>query len=60
MEDGKPCPASQVAPGSFSVAAMAGTMLYRLMAGLPVKPAPHLLVLDMAGALTTGGIDLLE
>jgi molybdopterin-synthase adenylyltransferase len=60
MEDGKPCPASQVAPGSFSVAAMAGTMLYRLMAGLPVKPAPHLLLLDMAGALTAGGIDLLE
>lgn len=60
MEDGKPCPASQVAPGAFSVGALAATLLVRILAGQPVAPAPMLLIADMPTALTSGGIDLLR
>lgn len=58
MEDGTPCPASQVSPGAYSVGAMGATLAHRLLAGLPILPAPHLLLADMAGALTISGIDL--
>lgn len=60
MEDGKPCPASQVSPGAFSVGAMAATLLVRILAGQPVAPAPMLLIADMPSALTANGIDLLR
>lgn len=58
MADGSPCPASQVAPGAWAVGALATTMVVRILAGLPVTPAPHLLIADMPTALTTAGIDL--
>ena len=58
MEDGTPCPASQVSPGAYSVGALGATLAFRLLAGLPALPAPHLLLADMAGALTVSGIDL--
>lgn len=44
MEDGRPCPASQVAPGSFAVAAMAVTMMHDMLAGLPLPVAPKMVV----------------
>ncbi|WP_295384928.1 ThiF family adenylyltransferase [uncultured Thiodictyon sp.] len=58
MEDGAPCPASQVAPGAFAVGALAMTLVVRILAGLPVNQAPHLLIADLPTALTSPGIDL--
>ncbi len=40
MEDGRPCPASQIAVGSFTVAAMAVSMMHDWIAGRPVPCAP--------------------
>ena len=60
MEDGRPCPASQVAPGSFAVAALAGSMVHRLMSGLPVREAPELVIAQMPETLTAPGLNLLD
>jgi molybdopterin/thiamine biosynthesis adenylyltransferase len=60
MEDGSPCPASQVAPGSFGTANLAGTMLYRILAGLPVTPAPDFIVGTAHTLLSSPGINMLE
>lgn len=60
MQDGTPCPASQVSPGAFAVGALAGTLAARILAGRPVLPAPHLLLADMPTVLTMAGIDLSE
>jgi molybdopterin/thiamine biosynthesis adenylyltransferase len=60
MEDGTPCPASQVAPGAFAVAALAGSMVHRLMSGLPVREAPELLIAQMPETLTAPGLNLLD
>ena len=40
MEDGRPCPASQISVGSFTVAAMAVSMMHDLLAGMPVPASP--------------------
>lgn len=58
MEDGTPCPASQVSPGACSVGALGATLAVRILAGLPVRTSPHLLLADMQLALTSSGIDL--
>lgn len=58
MEDGTPCPASQVSPGAFSVGALGATLAVRILAGLPVLASPHLLLADTQSALTSRGIDL--
>jgi hypothetical protein len=44
MKDGKPCPASQLAIGSFSIGAMAVSMMHDLLAGNPVVSAPSLVL----------------
>ena len=44
MKDGKPCPASQVAVGSFSIGAMATSMIHDLLAGNPLVSAPKLVL----------------
>ena len=44
MSDGKPCPASQVAVGSFAIAAMAVSMMHDVLAGNPVPAAPKLVI----------------
>lgn len=44
MRDNKPCPASQVAVGSFAIAAMATTMILNMLAGQPVPASPKLIV----------------
>lgn len=44
MEDGKPCPASQVAVGSFAIGAMAMSMIHDLIAGNPLPAAPKLII----------------
>lgn len=58
MEDGRPCPASQVAPGAYAVASLAATLLVRIVAGAPVRPAPHMVMCDMSAQLTADGLDL--
>ena len=42
MEDGRPCPASQIAVGSFSVAALALSMMHDMLAGREVPAAPYM------------------
>ena len=44
MKDGKPCPASQVAVGSFAIGAMAMSMIHDVLAGHPVPSSPKLIV----------------
>lgn len=44
MKDGKPCPASQVAVGSFSIGAMAVSMIHDLLSGQSVVSAPSLVM----------------
>jgi len=52
MEDGRPCPASQLSVGSFSVAAMAVTMMHDMLAGLPVTAAPYIVVHSFRNHIT--------
>lgn len=40
LKEGRPCPAPQVAVGSFSVAALAASMIHDMLAGRPVPAAP--------------------
>jgi hypothetical protein len=44
MKEGKPCPASQVAVGSFAIGAMATSMIHDLLAGNPLPAAPKLVI----------------
>lgn len=44
MEDGKPCPASQVAVGSFTLGAMAVSMMHDFLDGRPVPTAPNMVI----------------
>ena len=44
MEDGRPCPASQIAIGSFTVAAQAVAMMHDMLAGLAVPSSPTMVV----------------
>lgn len=60
MKDGTPCPASQIAPGSFGVASLAGTMIYRIFAWLPVSVAPEFIVSHNHQILNSPGINLLK
>ena len=58
MEDGKPCPASQVAPGAFSVGALAMSMVVRVLAGKPVAEAPNMVLLNMNDVCTSEVVKL--
>jgi molybdopterin/thiamine biosynthesis adenylyltransferase len=58
MEDGQPCPASQVSPGAFTVSSLAATMIVRILSGLPVTEAPRMVIADMPTAITSDGINL--
>lgn len=44
MEDGKPCPASQVAVGSFTLGALAVTLIHDVLAEMKVPTAPDMVV----------------
>jgi molybdopterin/thiamine biosynthesis adenylyltransferase len=44
MEDGTACPASQIAVGSFSVAALAMAMMHDMLAGMEVPSAPNMVI----------------
>jgi len=47
MEDGKPCPAPHVSPGSYSVATLALTAAVRAINGEEVAVAPELMLVDL-------------
>lgn len=44
MEDGRPCPASQISPGSYTVAAISVTQMHDLLAGRTLPQAPMMIV----------------
>lgn len=44
MENGKPCPASQVVVGSFTVAALAVSMMHDVLEGRSVPCAPQMVI----------------
>jgi len=46
MEDGKPCPASQVSPGASSVGALSGYLYFNYLRGEVMPTAPHMIYLD--------------
>jgi molybdopterin/thiamine biosynthesis adenylyltransferase len=58
MEDGKPCPASQVSAGSFANASLSTTLFCRILNGDPVSVSPHLLTVNMSLISTSEGVDL--
>lgn len=58
MEDGKPCPASQVSVGSASLAALAVTLLVRILNGEKVTTSPHLIMANISGIVTSEGVNL--
>lgn len=60
MEDGRPCPASQVCPGAYAVGSFVGTLVVRILAGLPVLSSPNLLTIDMQKSLTSNALNLLD
>lgn len=60
MDDGKPCPASQVSPGAYAVGSFAGALVVRILSGLPVLHAPNLMVIDMQKSLTCNALNLLD
>lgn len=60
MEDGTPCPAPHVSPGSYSVAALAVSCAVRVLAGESVTPAPDLILVDLLAELARPGVGVLE
>lgn len=58
MEDGRPCPAPQVAAGSWSMGALAATVVVRWLSGAAVPAAPRLILLSLPAVVAAGGIDL--
>lgn len=44
LKEGRPCPAPQVAVGSFAIAAMAMSMIHDMLAGRELPAAPALLI----------------
>lgn len=46
MEDGKPCPASQVSPGAASVGALSGYLYFKSLRGESIPTAPQMVYLD--------------
>ncbi len=52
MEDGTACPASQIAVGSFSVAALAMAMMHDMLAGLEVPASPNMVIHSFRNHIT--------
>ena len=52
MEDGHPCPASQIAVGSFAVSSLALTMMHDMLAGMEVPSAPYIVVHSFRNHIT--------
>jgi len=58
MEDGRPCPAPQVAPGGAAIASLAITMAVRVLRGEAVVCSPHMVLIDVAAHTRSRGVDL--
>lgn len=58
MEQGKPCPASQTAVGTATVAAIAGTIAARIAQGLQVTAAPEMIIVKMHELVSAPGINV--
>ena len=52
MEDGTACPASQIAVGSFTVAAQAVAMMHDMLAGMTLPSSPNMVVHSFRNHLT--------
>lgn len=53
MKEGRPCPASQVAVGAFTISAMAMSMVTDLLSGRAVPAAPQLVIHSFKSYRTT-------
>lgn len=60
MDDGRPCPASQVSPGAYAVGSLIGSLVVRILSDLPVLEAPNLITIDTLKCLTSDGLNLLD
>lgn len=60
MEDGKPCPASQIAPGSFTAGTLAATIAIKFLANEKVVSVPHIIMLDLTEVVKNSLINLQE
>lgn len=58
FEDGRPCPAAQVAAGSMSMAALVATVVARIAMDQPVPASPSFVLLSLADALAGRHVDL--
>ncbi len=55
LQDGRTCPASQVAPGAMTVAALATTIAVRVTMELPVVEAPNVISCNLSGLVAGKG-----
>lgn len=60
MQDGTPCPAPHVAPGSYSVATLALTAATRVLNGEHVAAAPELILVDLSKASRNAVVQLVS
>jgi molybdopterin/thiamine biosynthesis adenylyltransferase len=58
MEDGKPCPASQVVGGSYAVASLTMTILNQVLSEGHVMAAPTLLLVDNLGVVRNSQVKI--
>ncbi|PCJ59502.1 MAG: thiamine biosynthesis protein ThiF [Planctomycetota bacterium] len=58
MEDGKPCPASQISPGSYTAGTLATTIVIKHLAGETIAAVPKIIMLDLATTIKESVIDL--
>lgn len=60
LADGVQCPAPQVAPGSYAVAATSLTAALRMLDDVPIATAPEMTIINISGALLSKGIQLIK
>lgn len=60
MEDGKPCPASQIAPGSFTAGTLAATIAIKILSNEKLASVPNVIMLDLAQVVKNSFISLNE
>ncbi len=58
LSDGAPCPAPQVAPGAYAVAASCVTAAIRLLGEAPITLGPEMVIVNLSGVLQSAGFQL--
>lgn len=58
MEDGKPCPASQIASGSYTAGTLATTIAIKYLANEKVATVPNIILLDLANVIEKSIVNL--